>query len=72
MNAAATYAQVDSVARRRLNQVFSKKLLIYPTGVGGGVELTDELGQVLADELEEDLQKAVQPKAELPLRGVQP
>lgn len=49
-DAAATYAEVDSVARRRLNQVFFKKLLIYPTGVGGA-ELTDALGQVLADEL---------------------
>lgn len=68
VDAAATHADVDSVARRRLNQVFFKKLLIYPAGVGGA-ELTDELGQVLADKLEEDLQQAIQPKAEPPFKG---
>ncbi len=68
IDAAGTYAAMDSVGRRRLNQVFFKKLMIYPTGIGGA-DLTDELGQALADELEEDLQKASEKKPEPPFKG---
>jgi hypothetical protein len=42
--------------------------MIYPTGIRGA-DLTDELGQALADELEEDLQKASEKKSEPPFKG---
>lgn len=67
-NAARTYAEVDPVSRRQLNQVFFKKLLISPSRVEGA-ELTDEFGLVLADDLAERLEAMGRQKSKPPFRG---